>query len=128
MIRFLHSEAIYDKIVNRGRGGWCHELNGIFAWLLRAIGFQVTLVAARSWQVSRGDWNSGSHDHMVLVVNLEGKMWYAGVGSGFSKVINTGQRWSYLFWIYLTISVTYVRTTTYSLHTLTVPKESANSN
>ncbi|MBR4220184.1 MAG: arylamine N-acetyltransferase [Victivallales bacterium] len=24
---------IYDKIVNRHRGGYCFELNGIFAWL-----------------------------------------------------------------------------------------------
>lgn len=37
----LDLEAIYDKIVVRRRGGYCFELNGIFAWLLREVGFNV---------------------------------------------------------------------------------------
>ena len=35
----LEPEAIYDKIVARRRGGFCYELNGLFAWLLRELGF-----------------------------------------------------------------------------------------
>ena len=38
----LEPEAIYDKVVNRRRGGYCFELNGLFAWLLRALGYPVT--------------------------------------------------------------------------------------
>ena len=30
----LDLEAIFDKIVRRRRGGFCYELNGLFAWLL----------------------------------------------------------------------------------------------
>lgn len=37
----LATEAIYDKIVTRRRGGYCFELNGLFAWLLRALGYNV---------------------------------------------------------------------------------------
>lgn len=36
---------IYDKIVMRNRGGWCFELNGLFAWALQAIGFEVSMLA-----------------------------------------------------------------------------------
>ncbi len=36
--------AFVRKIVERRRGGFCYELNGAFAALLRAIGFQVTLL------------------------------------------------------------------------------------
>ena len=41
--RFLH------KIVNQRRGGFCYELNGAFAALLRALGFQVTLPEVIPW-------------------------------------------------------------------------------
>ncbi len=34
------------KIVDRGRGGWCFELNGAFGALLSALGFQVKRLAA----------------------------------------------------------------------------------
>ncbi len=38
----LEVPDVYDKVVNRGRGGYCFELNGLFAWLLRELGFPVT--------------------------------------------------------------------------------------
>lgn len=37
----LEPEHLYQKIVTRKRGGYCFELNGLFAWLLRKIGFKV---------------------------------------------------------------------------------------
>lgn len=43
----LDPESLYDKIVTRRRGGFCHELNGAFAWLLRELGREVTLLGAR---------------------------------------------------------------------------------
>ena len=33
--------AFYTKVVDENRGGFCYELNGLFAWLLREIGFDV---------------------------------------------------------------------------------------
>lgn len=35
-----------DKIVERRRGGWCFEVNGAFAELLRVLGFDVLLLGA----------------------------------------------------------------------------------
>jgi N-hydroxyarylamine O-acetyltransferase len=43
----LDPEALVDKLVHRRRGGFCYELNGAFATLLAALGFRVTLLAAR---------------------------------------------------------------------------------
>ena len=37
----LATEALYDKVVTRRRGGYCFELNGLFAWLLRELGYNV---------------------------------------------------------------------------------------
>jgi N-hydroxyarylamine O-acetyltransferase len=43
----LTEEALVEKVVRRRRGGFCYELNGIFGALLSALGFPVTLLAAR---------------------------------------------------------------------------------
>ncbi len=71
--RFLH------KIVTEHRGGFCYELNGAFATLLRALGFQVTLLSAR---VPRADGSDGPEfDHLTLRVDLQ-EPWLADVGFG----------------------------------------------
>jgi N-hydroxyarylamine O-acetyltransferase len=73
--RFLH------KIVELHRGGFCYELNGAFAALLRKLGFQVTLLSAR---VAREDGSaSPDFDHMALRVDLD-EPWLADVGFGDS--------------------------------------------
>ena len=38
--------AAFDKVVGRHRGGWCFELNGIFAQLLEVLGFDVLMLGA----------------------------------------------------------------------------------
>jgi len=72
-VRFLH------KIVNEKRGGFCYELNGAFAALLRSLGFRVTLLSA---QVSGAGGRYGPEfDHLALRVDLE-EAWLADVGFG----------------------------------------------
>jgi N-hydroxyarylamine O-acetyltransferase len=43
----LEIDDIFDKVVTRRRGGYCFELNALFAWLLRGLGFSVTDYFAR---------------------------------------------------------------------------------
>lgn len=43
----LSPSSLYEKIVERGRGGYCFESNGLFHWLLDAVGYTVDRVAAR---------------------------------------------------------------------------------
>src|ERR671921_759652 len=43
----LTEEALWNKIVVQKRGGFCYELNGLFARLLKEIGFHVTYLNAR---------------------------------------------------------------------------------
>ena len=70
---------ILHKIVNEKRGGFCYELNGAFAALLRALGFRVTLLSCR---VARQDGGySPEFDHLTLRVDLE-EPWLADVGFG----------------------------------------------
>ena len=44
----LDPASFFQKIVQRRRGGFCYELNGLFACLLRSLGFQVDLLSARA--------------------------------------------------------------------------------
>ena len=79
----LQEEALYDKIVKRHRGGFCYELNGLFAWLLQQLGFSVTLLSAG---VANADGGFGPEfDHLTLLVHqLDGSDWLADVGFGDS--------------------------------------------
>lgn len=77
----LDSERLYDKIVKRRRGGFCYELNTLFAELLAEIGFKVSLLSA---QVATADGGFGPEfDHMALRVDLD-EPWLVDVGFGDS--------------------------------------------
>lgn len=74
----LEEGALVAKIVERRRGGFCYELNGAFAWLLRALGYQVAYLEARVFQ---GERPGPPFDHMALRVELE-RPWLVDVGFG----------------------------------------------
>lgn len=76
----LDENHLFAKIVERGRGGLCYELNGLFAALLSQLGFKVTLLSAR---VCDGR-TIVDFDHMALRVDPpdRSKVWLADVGFG----------------------------------------------
>jgi N-hydroxyarylamine O-acetyltransferase len=79
----LEEEKLIAKIVTERRGGFCYELNGAFAALLREIGFDVKMLSAC---VARDEGGFGPpFDHMMLLVQLE-ELWLADVGFGDSFV------------------------------------------
>jgi N-hydroxyarylamine O-acetyltransferase len=42
----LDEAALFGKIVDAKRGGFCYECNGLFAGLLGELGFEVTILSA----------------------------------------------------------------------------------
>lgn len=88
----LNDEALFEKIVERRRGGFCYELNGLFAALLRELGFDVVLLSA---EVANKEGEFGpEYDHMALLVGLEGKRYLVDVGFGdsFREPLLIGER------------------------------------
>jgi N-hydroxyarylamine O-acetyltransferase len=79
----LNDEALFRKIVEKRRGGFCYELNCLFTWLLRQIGFDVSMLSAGVAHPQGGF--SPDFDHMALVVNLD-RRWLVDVGFGDSFV------------------------------------------
>ncbi len=98
----LDLPTIQAKLVKGRRGGYCFEHNLLFAAVLRAIGFEVTQLAAR---VRYGTTALLPRTHMLLLVEAEGERWLADVGFGGEGlllpvpfVVGTAMRhyaWSY---------------------------------
>ena len=65
----LSENALYDKIIKHHRGGFCYELNGLFAGLLDDLGYRVSMLSARVARKSGGF--SPDFDHMTLRVQLK---------------------------------------------------------
>ncbi|CAG9175527.1 arylamine N-acetyltransferase family protein [Cupriavidus pinatubonensis] len=74
-------DAVFDKLVTRGRGGYCFELNTLLAAALTALGYTVTPLAARvRWGVANDVQTMASH--MLLRVEVAHRSYLADVGFG----------------------------------------------
>lgn len=74
--------ALYDKLVDRERGGFCYELNEAFRWLLTELGYAVERRSARVFM----DGEPGlPADHLALVVRLD-RPYLVDVGLGAPKI------------------------------------------
>src|SRR5712691_10879700 len=74
----LDEATIYAKLVTARRGGWCYEMNGLFAWALQELGFSVMRLASTVGRQSP-DMEDGSH--LILLVKLD-RPYLADVGFG----------------------------------------------
>lgn len=74
----LIPEEIVDKILHQGRGGYCYEVNGLFAMALEALGISWRFVAARPmfYPARR------PKTHMAVVAEVEGRQWLCDLGFG----------------------------------------------
>lgn len=74
----LAPEDIVAKIVGQRRGGYCYEVNGLFAMALEKLGVPYRFVAARPmfYPVRR------PRTHMALVAEIAGEQWLIDLGFG----------------------------------------------
>lgn len=74
----LVPEDIVRKLVHHRRGGYCYEVNGLFAMALAALGLPYRMVAARPmfYPVRR------PRTHMALLVTVDGEEWLVDLGFG----------------------------------------------
>lgn len=74
----LVPEDIADKILRQHRGGYCYEVNGLFAMALEALGIRYQFVAARPmfYPARR------PRTHMAVVADIDGFRWLCDLGFG----------------------------------------------
>jgi N-hydroxyarylamine O-acetyltransferase len=79
----LDEQSLWDKIVVHQRGGFCYELNGMFAWLLQQIGFEVTYLDAVTYYPETDRFGI-DFDHLALMVGIptQSARWLVDVGYG----------------------------------------------
>jgi N-hydroxyarylamine O-acetyltransferase len=71
---------VYDKVVNRNRGGFCYELNSLFNELLKSAGFKTRIVSGKV--ITDKGQPGPQYDHMAIIIRLDGKNLIADVGFG----------------------------------------------
>src|SRR5699024_8073336 len=75
----------YEKVIQHHRGGFCYELNGLFHWLLKALGFQNKLISAIV-RASETSW-AKEDSHATQIVTLGNESYLVDVGLGDSARI-----------------------------------------
>ncbi|MFG7945386.1 arylamine N-acetyltransferase family protein [Streptomyces cacaoi] len=76
----LDLDSLQEKIVRRGRGGWCLEQVVLSAAVLDRIGFTFTAFAGRT-RIRTGS-RFGPALHVALCVELDGRHWVYDVSFG----------------------------------------------
>lgn len=79
LIPDLSPQAIFDKTVHGGRGGYCFELNALLGAALQALGFDTI---QRLGRVRRVSPLGGPRSHLVQQVTIDGARWLADTGFG----------------------------------------------
>jgi N-hydroxyarylamine O-acetyltransferase len=68
---------LYRKLITEHRGGICFELNGLYAWLLKSIGFDVRSHLSR-YIIPEGEIHQRTH--RVMTVTIDGERYLTDVG------------------------------------------------
>jgi N-hydroxyarylamine O-acetyltransferase len=71
-------EDIVNKIVYGNRGGYCYEVNSLFAMVLTALGFEYDIIGARTMFYPQ----RRPKTHMVLIVKMGEQRWLCDTGFG----------------------------------------------
>ena len=66
----LGLEALVDKLVRRGRGGFCYEQNGLMGYVLEELGFRVDHISARVVSSNGADASLPAENHDALLVTV----------------------------------------------------------
>jgi N-hydroxyarylamine O-acetyltransferase len=74
--------AVDAKLIDRHRGGYCYEHNGLLARVLKRIGFEVESMAAHVRWMSEPGTPCPPLTHRVLRVTIDATPWLADVGFG----------------------------------------------
>lgn len=74
----LDLSNIFQKVIDKRRGGYCYELNYLFNSLLSEIGYESHLISAKIYDDNKF---GPEFDHLAIIVNLNG-LWLLDVGFG----------------------------------------------
>lgn len=78
----LAPDAVFAKLVDQRRGGYCFEQNGLFLRVLKALGFDATPMAARVHMGQPRNYLPARTHLFIRVIFPDGSVWFSDVGIG----------------------------------------------
>ncbi|XP_069489996.1 arylamine N-acetyltransferase, pineal gland isozyme NAT-3-like [Ambystoma mexicanum] len=78
---FLDFEAIFEKLVMKKRGGCCWEHNFLFYWIIKEMGYAVTLIGG-NFYIPELEIYSINISHPMLTVVVDGTTYLLDAGAG----------------------------------------------
>lgn len=78
----IDPQAVFDKVVEQRRGGYCFELNSLFARLLTSLDYQVTLLVGRVRWGLPVDAPLTPQSHLLLRIDLTDGAYLVDIGFG----------------------------------------------
>ena len=79
-IEYAPIEVTYDRLMNQSRGGYCLQLNTIFGWLLKQLGYNLFLTPCYIILANTGQYAT-KPIHVILVVSIDDRLYYVDVGT-----------------------------------------------
>lgn len=76
----LDHDHLFEKVILKERGGYCFELNTLYAELLKWVGFSPKPVLGRVWLSNPK--GTPPRNHLAHLVELDGKTYVTDVGFG----------------------------------------------
>jgi N-hydroxyarylamine O-acetyltransferase len=80
----LEPEALIDKLIYQRRGGYCYEMNGLFALALEELGFKFDRLAGR---IKFNSPTLRPRTHQLALVYIDGGTWICDVSYGTHNLI-----------------------------------------
>ncbi|EIZ79994.1 arylamine N-acetyltransferase [Novosphingobium sp. Rr 2-17] len=81
----IDSASVFDKLVLRGRGGYCFEQNRLYADALGLLGLPASPLLARV-RLGAAPGVTPPRTHVCLLVTIAGEAWFADAGFGGSNL------------------------------------------
>jgi arylamine N-acetyltransferase len=79
----LGQPALFDKLVQRDRGGYCYEQNGVMGYALADLGFGVQRLGGRVvWMDTSGQLPAQTHEALSVTLPGDDAPWLVDVGFG----------------------------------------------
>ena len=76
----LDEKKMFKKVITNKRGGFCHELNGLFFLLLEKLGYKVKRISAQVYGSKKVFGKP--YDHTAIIVELDKVEYLVDVGFG----------------------------------------------
>ncbi|AHG22788.1 hypothetical protein Z042_13095 [Chania multitudinisentens RB-25] len=81
----LSQAYIVEKILTKGQGGLCYELNTLLHWVMKECGLAVSLITGTVYDDIEQRWFPFSDTHVLNIVELDERLWLVDIGFGLKS-------------------------------------------